>query len=80
MEQLGEKLSAKKQKYRAHQAGPTGHMLTYDCGTCTKLFSIVDISQQKVRFDCGMNYSANKCLGSSDTNETYFTFVRIGDL
>ena len=46
---------------------------------CQTLIDVTDVSNVKVRFQTGSLASGNFFSGSTDTNLTYMTFIRLGD-
>ena len=43
------------------------------------LVDVTDVSNVKVRFQTGSLSSGSFFSGSTDSNQTYFTFIRLGD-
>ena len=53
--------------------------VTYTSHNNTKIFDITDTSNQKVRFSIFKAVSAVETVGNGTENETYFTFLKLGD-
>jgi hypothetical protein len=62
---------------RASIASMTG--VTYTSHINTKIFDITDVSNQKVRFSIFKADSGVATVGNATENETYFTFIKLGD-
>jgi hypothetical protein len=52
---------------------------TYVSHNNTKIFDITDTSNQKVRFSIFKAVSSVETFGHGTENETYFTFIKLGD-
>ena len=62
---------------RTHIANMSG--TTYASSKNTKIFDITDTSNQKVRFSIFKAVSSVETFGHGTENETYFTFIKLGD-
>mgnify|MGYP003142826641 CR=1 FL=1 len=53
---------------------------TYEAqGFCQTLVDVTDTAQVKVRFDTNISNDSASIIGNSTRNQTYVTFVRLGD-
>ena len=48
-------------------------------GVCESIIDVTNTSNVKVKFNAGSNEQSGSVNGSSVTNATYFTFLRLGD-
>tara|TARA_B100000131_G_scaffold244531_1_gene237250 strand:- start:271 stop:1191 length:921 start_codon:yes stop_codon:yes gene_type:complete len=51
----------------------------YDNCHCFFLFDVTDVSTHKVKLDVYSRWASTQVRGSSDDNQTYVTFMRLGD-
>ena len=67
-------------RYTVNCIGNTGQII-HASSSCEKIFDITDVSNQKVKFAVGyaQNGSSGRCTTSSNTNQTYAVFTRLGD-
>ena len=59
--------------------GYSNSLNTQATASCFIMFDVTDTSNQKVQFEFGAGQGGEYTYGSSSTNDTYATFLKVGD-